>query len=78
VPGTKVGLRIDQTLTQDATGMVMLAGGAAITVHIRTGTCSYLTRHRLSPRLVTPVVAGGQIPAAATAAVARTRKGIRS
>jgi aconitate hydratase len=44
-PGEEIGLRIDQTLTQDATGtLVMLE-----------------LRHDLSPRQVRTVLAGGLI-----------------
>jgi aconitate hydratase len=39
-----------------------LAAGTEITVHNRTRNASYLTRHRLSPRQVAMILAGGQIP----------------
>ena len=39
-----------------------VAAGTEITVHNRTRNASYLTRHRLSPRQVAMILAGGQIP----------------
>ena len=48
VPGTEVGLRIDQTLTQDATGtMVMLELEALGLERVRTGVSVQYVDHNL-------------------------------
>jgi aconitate hydratase len=50
----------DDLTVEDLRGAV--SAGTEITIHNRTRDTSYLTRHRLSPRQVDMVLAGGQIP----------------